>query len=128
MRNELRSADSNQTDKPRAISSKTIRGFCVGAIGWFALHSFFWGAIGLISSGMGPGAIIMVSCVFVPAPANIIVLALLLTRPARRWIALGAFSAFVINSIGIILVAHDESPLFTIFVMLPFFLLHRLGL
>lgn len=126
--NEIRSADTNQTGKPRAISSKTIRGFCVGVVGWFALHSLFWGAIGLIASEMGPAAILLVSLVFVPAPANIIVLALLLTRPARRWIVLGAFSAFVINSIGIILVAADESPLFTIFAMLPFFLMHRLGL
>jgi hypothetical protein len=129
MMNEHRSADTNQAAKPRATSGNTILDFCVGAVGWFAINTLFWGAIGLMSSSMGPGAIIIVPLVFVPGPANLVALVLLLARPAWRWMALGVFSAFVVNSIGL-LVSDPEPPLifFKVLSMFPFFLLHRLGL
>jgi len=118
-----RASNTNHTAKPRAtISGETLRPFCFGVVGWFVLHTLFWGAIELIGKQMGPGGIILVPVVFVPAPANIIALVLLLTRPAGRSKALGALSAFAINSLAILFVTPDESPLFRILVMLPFFL------
>jgi hypothetical protein len=118
-----RSANANHTAKPRAtISDKTLRPFFFGIVGWFVLHTLFWGAIELIAKQMGPSGILLVPVVFVPAPANIITLVLLLTRPAGRSKALGVLSAFVINSLGILFVTPDESPLLRIFVMRPFFL------
>lgn len=129
MINEPRSADTTRTGKPRAIRGTTVRDFCVGVVGWFAINSLFWGAIGLMSSKMGPGAILLAPLVFVPGPANLLALVLLLARPAWRWMALGVFSAFVVNSAVLLLTSPDPSlGFFQVLSMFPFFLLHRLGL
>jgi hypothetical protein len=118
-----RSPSANHTAKPRAkVAGEILRPFSFGVVGWFVLHTLFWGAIELIGKQMGPGGILLVPVIFVPAPANIIALVLLLTRPAGRSKALGALSAFSINSLGILFVTPDESPLFRILTILPFFL------
>ena len=106
--------------------NKPIRDVCVGAVGWFAINSLFWGAIGLLVVRMGPAAILLAPVIFLPGPANLLALALLSIRPALRWIALGAFSAFVANSIGILLSPNVDPS--QILVMLPFYLSGRLGL
>ena len=108
------------------MMNKPTRDVCVGAVGWFAINSLFWGAIGLLVLEMGPGAILLAPVVFLPGPANLLALVLLSTRPARRWMALGAISAFVANSIGILL-SPNLDPL-QILTMFPFYLSHHLGL
>jgi hypothetical protein len=53
----------------------------------------------------------------VPLPANIIVLLMLLYR-RRRWMAWGMVAAFLVNSVGSILVELVEPDLFD----MPFFM------
>jgi hypothetical protein len=103
-----------------------VRDVCVGAVGWFVINSLFWGAIGLLALKMGPGAILLVPVLFLPGVANLSALLLLSVRPAWRWFAVGALSAFVANSIAILMSPKSE-PL-QVLAMLPFYLSGRLGL
>ena len=113
--------------RPGALNALTIRDFFISFFGWFAIHILFWGVFNSIAQQLGPAAIILSFCVLAPLPLNIIVLLVILYRK-RHWIALGAFSAFIVNSIGLILFAPSVTdpyyhfPLFEMFSMFPFFL------
>jgi hypothetical protein len=108
------------------MTNEHIRDVCVGAVGWFVINSLLWGAIGLMVVRMGPAAILLTPVIFLSGPANLIALVVLSIRPARRWIALGAFSALVANSIGILLSPNVDPS--DILIMMPFYLSGHLGL
>ena len=110
--------------RPGAASPGNLRSFGLGLLGWFVVHSIYWGIVTLVGSGMGPAAIIFLVCLFVPLPVNVAVLALLARR--RPWLVLGAVAAFMLNAAAMFLVlpAADidiVTPLFEILSMLPFY-------
>ncbi len=88
----------------------------IGLLGWFAANSLLWIATGVL--------FFYFLIPLIPL-ANIVVLAIAYTK--NRWLALGLFSAFVINAIGLIqATAFVQTPFPTdvarsIFTMIPFF-------
>lgn len=109
---------------------KTID-FIIGFVGWFVIDSLYFLLLSVIGSLMGELMIILMPFFCLPLPITIIALVTLI-RMGHRRIALGALSAFAVNSIGMILVnplETDEPGLFLINIAMgiPFFLENLLG-
>src|SRR5262245_24745543 len=104
---------------------KTIRDLGIGFAAWFAIHSLYCALFEWIYSQFSGAALMLFPCLYAPLLANLGVLLLLVRFRAGRWIALGAFAAFVVNSIWIILFVHvAPGPiLYLIIEMNPLFLI-----
>jgi hypothetical protein len=111
--------------KKGALSRATLQEFSAGFFGWFIVESIYWSVINLAWSLMGAAALILWICFLIPLPITIILSIVLMSK--RRWTVLGIGSAFVVNSIGLILLAppvtdpYYSFPLFEIISMIPFF-------
>jgi len=110
-----------------ALEVITIRDFFIGFLGWFAINILFWGGFYVLGKLMGPAGFVLVFILWMPPVFSIIAILVVLHR--KRWgVALGVLSAFVMNAIGIILVAppvtdpYYHSPISDIVLMIPFFL------
>ena len=98
----------------------------LGFIGWFVINGLYWAVVG---GAAGELMYLVMLCVFVPLPANIIILLVLLR--SRRWMAIGAFSAMAINSILVLLNSSISdtysTPFLNLLFQMPFFLSEMLG-
>lgn len=108
--------------RPGAISSRTILDFSVAFVGWFIMNSLLWIFIRSTTSSFE----FFNPLVMIPLPVNIALLILILLAK-KRWMALGAFTAFLVNAIGTVLVTAVAVPLSPpaisgIVCMFPFFL------
>ena len=98
---------------------KTID-FIVGFVGWFVIHSLYYGLTYFISDQMGEYGELLTPCLCLPLPITII--ALILLSRTRYWIASGALSAVAVNSIGLILVEGLGRLAAGVAMCFPFFL------
>jgi len=97
--------------------------FIVGFVGWFVIHSLYYGLTYFVGDQMGIYEELLTPCLCLPLPVTI--LALILLSRTRYWIASGALSAVAVNSIGLILVNPSEGAgrlAFAAALCLPFFL------
>lgn len=106
-----------------AANTKTTVDFSIAFAGWFLFSSLLWGYVRSAHEQSG-GSLFISPVAFIPLPLHILVMTLLYRW--RRWMALGAFSAFIINWIGLILIrpAADpfaSSPFWDALFMIPFF-------
>lgn len=110
----------------RVAGSNDKRGYgkavdlIIGFIGWFIIHSIYWGPILMMADDMDEAAIVLLFCFFVPLPFNII--ALILLRRRRRWVMHGILGAIVVNSFGVIFFTPLQTAWWTIITMIPFYL------
>ena len=108
--------------RPGAVSGWIILDFSIAFVGWFIINSLLWTFIRSTASSFE----FLNPWVVVPLPVNIVLMILILLAK-KRWMALGAFSAFIVNAIGIVLVTAVEvpfspPPISGILCMFPFFL------
>ena len=97
---------------------KTID-FIVGFVGWFVIHSLYYGLTFFIGDQMGIYEELLTPCLCLPPPVTI--LALILLSLTRYWIASGALSAVAVNAIGFIL-TEPGNLVFGVIMCSPFFL------
>lgn len=113
-----------QTHDLRATVYRTPRDRAVdvliGFVGWFGLHTLYWGPILLSADGLDEAAIVLLYCFLVPLPLNLIV-GFQLGR-LRRWVVPGALLAIVANIIGIVLTTPAGTALGSMLSMVPFYL------
>jgi streptogramin lyase len=105
-----------------AISSWTLLDFSLAFVGWFMMNSLLWIFIRSTTSRFEFGNPLVV----IPLPVNLVLLILVLLLK-KRSMALGAFTAFLVNAIGTVLVTTVAVPLSPpaisgIACMFPFFL------
>jgi ligand-binding sensor domain-containing protein len=108
--------------RPSAISSWTILDFSLAFVGWFIINSLLWTFIRSTTSSFE----FLNPLIMIPLPVNIVLLILILLVK-KRWMALGAFTAFLVNAIGTVLVTAVAVPLSPpaisgILCMFPFYL------
>ena len=94
--------------------------FIVGFVGWFVIHTLYYGLTYFISEQMGESGIMLMPCFCLPLPITII--ALILLSLTRYWIASGALSAIAVNAIGLILVEGPRNLAAGVAMCIPFFL------
>lgn len=101
-----------------------LRNIIIGFLGWYLLFSIYWGFAAYLANFFpGPSAMALLPLFCFPLPANIITLIFMMIQPRRHWIGVGAISALVVNSIGIILYQEiDESTIWTLLMGVPFFI------
>jgi streptogramin lyase len=110
--------------RPGAANRMMIVDFLIAFAGWFILNSLLWGYIRYSHEQSG-GILFINPLVLLPLSVNILLLIILYRW--RRWMALGACSAFIMNWIGLILIRPAADPFSSpaswgaIF-MIPFFL------
>ncbi len=97
---------------------KTID-FIVGFVGWFVIHSLYYGLTYFVGDQMGIYGELLTPCLCLPPPVTI--LALILLSRTRYWIASGALSAVAVNAIGFIL-TEPRNLVFGVIMCSPFFL------
>lgn len=83
--------------QPGVIKLKTMLEFGLGFWGWLIFTTLFWGSIKFMEAKLGESAMILICCFLSPLPITII--SLILFAIKRRRIALGIFSALLINAI-----------------------------
>jgi len=108
--------------RPGAISSWTLLDSSLAFVGWFIMNSLLWTFIRSTTSRFEFGNPLVV----IPLPVNMVLLILVLLLK-KSWMALGAFTAFLVNAIGTVLVTAVAVPLSPpaisgITCMFPFFL------
>ena len=108
--------------RPGAIRGWNILDFSAAFVGWFIINTLLWIFIRSTTSRFEFGNPLVV----IPLPVNIVLLILVLLLK-KRWMALGAFTAFLVNAIGTVLVTAVAIPLSPpaisgIICMFPFFL------
>ena len=96
---------------------KTID-FIVGLVGWFVIHTLYYGLIYFVGDQMGIYEELLTPCLCLPLPVTI--LALILLSRTRYWIASGALSAVAVNAIGYIL-TEPGNLVFSVAMCFPFF-------
>lgn len=92
--------------RPGAIRGWNILDFSAAFVGWFMMNSLLWSFIRSTTSRFEFGNPLVV----IPLPANMILLILVLLLK-KRWMALGVFTAFLVNAIGTVLVTAVAVPL-----------------
>ena len=106
--------------RPGAANARRLADISIAFTGWFLLNSLLW--IYIRYSHEQSGAWLIINpLVFLPLPVNIFLMVVLFRW--QRWMVFGAFSAFLLNWILLILVHPASNPLFWqgLF-MIPFFL------
>jgi streptogramin lyase len=111
-------------DRPGVVNRKVIAAFSLAFAGWFLLNSLLWIYV-RYSYEQSSGVLIINPLVFIPLPLNI--LALIIVYRANRWMALGAFTAFLVNWLVLVIVspfvgASGAAAMWLAILMNPFFL------
>jgi hypothetical protein len=83
--------------QPGVIGSRTVLEFGSGLLGWSIFTILFWGSLHYLEGRLGESAMVLMFCFFVPLLMAIISLVLFAVK--RRYIALGIFSAILVNAI-----------------------------
>jgi hypothetical protein len=92
--------------RPGAIHGWNILDFSMAFVGWFIINTLLWTFIRSTTSSFE----FFNPLVIIPLPVNIVLLILILLVK-KRWMALGGFTAFLVNAIGTVLVTAVAVPL-----------------
>ena len=110
--------------RPGAANEKVIIAFSIAFAGWFLLNSLLWIYIRYSHEQSG-GVLFINPLVLLPLLVN--TLALIILYRANRWMALGAFTAFLVNWLVLVIVTPFVEPsgaasMWAAIFMIPFFM------